>query len=142
MANQTRDNTKASYAEAVRVAGPEGIDTVTLAARYGVTRSAINTALRGGGECFVRRSSRNAVGVWVHVSYASATEASQAKQYAHKRAPRALCSTAQAIVTDQTRREVVPSEGDFRFTVRALPEGYVSQLDPNECRGWAKAVAK
>ena len=32
----------------------------------------------------------------------------------------------------------VPS--DERFTVKELPPGYVSQLDPDSARGWAKAV--
>jgi hypothetical protein len=40
------------------------------------------------------------------------------------------------------RATVCPSSLDYRYTVRALPEGYQSNLNPNECRGWAAAVAR
>lgn len=40
------------------------------------------------------------------------------------------------------RATVCPSSLDYRYTVRALPDGYRSTLNPNECRGWAAAVAR
>lgn len=36
---------------------------------------------------------------------------------------------------------VIPCGVDHRFTVHELPAGYVSQLDPAQCREWAKVVA-
>jgi hypothetical protein len=40
------------------------------------------------------------------------------------------------------RATVCPSKADGRYTVRSLPDGYQSNLNPNECRGWAAAVAR
>jgi len=40
------------------------------------------------------------------------------------------------------RATVCPSSLDYRYTVRALPDGHQSNLNPNECRGWAAAVAR
>lgn len=37
---------------------------------------------------------------------------------------------------------VCPSCKDYRFTVLDLPADYKSQLNPNECRAFAKVVAK
>lgn len=34
-----------------------------------------------------------------------------------------------------------PSGVDYRYTVKRLPNGYVSQIDASQSRGWAKAVA-
>lgn len=36
---------------------------------------------------------------------------------------------------------VCPSGTDHRYTVHALPQGYRSALDPNECRPWANVAA-
>jgi hypothetical protein len=36
---------------------------------------------------------------------------------------------------------VCPSGADQRYTVRELPKGYVSGLDPTEARPWARAAA-
>ena len=38
------------------------------------------------------------------------------------------------------RVTVCPSCKDQRYTVKSLPDGYVSQLDPGDCRPWAAAV--
>lgn len=35
-----------------------------------------------------------------------------------------------------------PSGTDHRYTVRALPDGYRSALNPNECRPWANVAAQ
>ena len=36
----------------------------------------------------------------------------------------------------------LPCGQDHRYTVRELPAGYVSGLDPRECRPWARSVAE
>ena len=38
------------------------------------------------------------------------------------------------------RLTVGPCCKDTRYTVNRLPDGYVSKLDPAECRPWAAAV--
>jgi hypothetical protein len=143
MANETRRfaGARPACVESVLAAGPAGIDTVTLARRHGLTRDAITKALHASGECILRRTSRNTAGVWVHASHAPAPEHAMLKPPAKKR-PTSLNGAEPAIMTDRTRRVVVPPVRDFRFTVRVLPADYVSQLDSNECRGWAKVVAK
>jgi len=45
------------------------------------------------------------------------------------------------VVTSATRMTVCPSGVDQRYTVRELPQGYRSALDPRECRPWASAAA-
>jgi len=37
---------------------------------------------------------------------------------------------------------ICPSGKDYRYTVSELPADYKSQLNPDECREFAKAVAK
>lgn len=44
--------------------------------------------------------------------------------------------------TPSPRATVCPASLDYRYSVRALPDGYQSNLNPNECRGWAAAVAR
>jgi hypothetical protein len=39
------------------------------------------------------------------------------------------------------KAEVCPSGQDQRYTVRELPKGYRSALDPRECRPWADVAA-
>ena len=47
----------------------------------------------------------------------------------------------EATITSATKVIVCPSGADQRYTVRALPPGYVSRLDARECRAWASAAA-
>jgi len=47
----------------------------------------------------------------------------------------------EATITSATKLTVCPSGADQRYTVRALPPGYVSRLDARECRAWASAAA-
>lgn len=47
----------------------------------------------------------------------------------------------EATITTATKLTVCPSGADQRYTVRALPPGYVSGLDPTEARPWARAAA-
>lgn len=56
------------------------------------------------------------------------------------KAPR-LEQDAPAILTGRERHVVGPANRDFRFTVKRLPDGYVSQLDARQCRPWAEAAA-
>lgn len=42
----------------------------------------------------------------------------------------------------EAKVSVVPHHQDTRYSVEQLPAGYVSGLDPAQCRGWAKAVAR
>jgi hypothetical protein len=35
-----------------------------------------------------------------------------------------------------------PSGQDLRYTVHALPPGYISPLDPKDCRPWARVVTQ
>jgi hypothetical protein len=44
-------------------------------------------------------------------------------------------------ITGDTKVTVCPSGADHRYTVRALPPGYVSALNPRECSPWAEAAA-
>jgi hypothetical protein len=45
------------------------------------------------------------------------------------------------VFTAATKLTLCPSGADHRYTVRALPPGYVSRLDARECRAWASAAA-
>jgi hypothetical protein len=45
------------------------------------------------------------------------------------------------ITTSATRLTARPSGADHRYTVRELPPGYCSVLDPRECRPWAAVAA-
>jgi hypothetical protein len=47
----------------------------------------------------------------------------------------------EATITSATKVTVCPSGADQRYTVRALPPGYVSGLDARESRPWAAAAA-
>lgn len=47
-----------------------------------------------------------------------------------------------APATPSPRATVCPTSLDGRYSVRSLPDGYQSNLNPNECRGWAAAVAR
>jgi hypothetical protein len=47
----------------------------------------------------------------------------------------------EATITSATKLTVCPSGADQRYTVRELPKGYVSGLDPTEARPWARAAA-
>lgn len=45
-------------------------------------------------------------------------------------------------INDNTRITVAPVCTDQRYTVRELPPGYRSQIDPREARPWAQAAAQ
>lgn len=53
-----------------------------------------------------------------------------------------LTLEAGPVDTSKARRVVCPAGMDFRFTVRELPKGYVSALNPGECRPWANVAAQ
>ena len=53
-----------------------------------------------------------------------------------------LARGGEAVITAKTRRIYGPNNHDMRHTVRRLPDGYVSQLDAQDARPWAQAVAK
>jgi hypothetical protein len=48
-------------------------------------------------------------------------------------------ATPHAINPNNVKPQVIPTGTDHRFTVNALPAGYVSQLDVQQCRPWARA---
>lgn len=56
------------------------------------------------------------------------------------RKPGMNAAESDAIVPPTVKRTVGPSNLDLRYTVARLPDGYVSELDPAECREWAKAA--
>lgn len=47
----------------------------------------------------------------------------------------------EARITERTRVTIAPTCTDQRYTVRELPAGYRSALDPREARPWAQAAA-
>ena len=48
---------------------------------------------------------------------------------------------AQPVQRCRVKPTIYPAGMDHRFTVTELPAGYRSQLDPAQCREWAKVVA-
>lgn len=65
---------------------------------------------------------------------------------AHINRPRTTIATVLAGPQKRQATEpvhtVCPSCKDYRFTVSELPAGYQSQLNPGECRAFAKVVAQ
>jgi hypothetical protein len=55
--------------------------------------------------------------------------------------PAAKPVRAEPIITSATRLTLCPVGVDQRYTVRELPPGYRSALDPRDCRAWAHATA-
>ena len=125
-----------SVAQIIRDAGAAGMTTAQIAGKLGMTRKA---------------------------AYSLIQRAMTAKLVRSRPAPSAHCKTTLAWVSTGSPPAVkprpipslsqrsfpVPLAGAYqvgvpiehRFTVRELPEGYVSQLNPAECRPWAREVA-
>lgn len=154
-----RGKAAAATIEAVRSAGTGGMTYEAVGKRCGISMAAARSALqpsRRAGVIVVSPKSGRLPSLVYLAEFAppppeakaappkervKANKVREARQVVRAASlPSKSWAAAEAIVPPNVRRVVGPSNLDQRHTVRRLPEGYVSQINPAECREWAKAA--
>lgn len=120
---------QAAYLADVAAAGPDGISTNALMAKYGVTKTSVSQTMHKTGEIFCRRKGRGSPGVWVLKRYATPTEAETMRK--------SLTIKPQSVRQDGSAPAAMPKGGpkitraelfvDRRFTFTP-PPGWVGEI--------------
>jgi hypothetical protein len=147
-----RGKAQAAAMDAIRAAGNAGIAYHDLAATVGTSYASVlqaATRLRQLG-LVVRDGGMmgRTPGILYAAEFAPPPKPARAKRAAliaklqkglnHR--PVSMDAGADTIVPATVRVVVGPANRDHRFSVHRLPDGYVSQINPDECREWARGA--